>query len=423
MSYRGGDRRGERDRQTGSPIRGSASPSYMMGTPTKEQQGKESGLFNLFRERGMLGGPSSPSAAGGGGVYNPVTFKVEPIPEQNIRNILLNNHTQNVSHDGTLLDEADYTHHYGLPGPTSSGNATMHNTYNERDVQEWRSPTLTPPRSAEKGNRVDGNTSSGPSSPEGPKLPGLGSPTQQTTSSSSAVDLLLAAARGPLVPSQQSALVEALRGNITIEENSHNSNGGKKNRRNKADKEPVIIKVNRNTHGEPVGAGQLLSLSKITPDVFPALVEASPVVAYECMSNLLRSDEKNSGEYLSTLVSMETSLQTMEVMNRLTTVGTESGAPSNTTTTSNLTPPSVPTEFIHQYISNCIKCCENNKDKYVQNRLVRLVCAFSQSLIRNHVVNMQDLTLSEVQAFCIEFSKIKEAAALYRMLKASEESG
>jgi len=49
----------------------------------------------------------------------------------------------------------------------------------------------------------------------------------------------------------------------------------------------------------------------------------------------------------------------------------------------------LPSPFLLRYINNCIDQCQRYKDKFTQQRMVRLVCVFISCLVRNKIIQVR----------------------------------
>jgi len=126
----------------------------------------------------------------------------------------------------------------------------------------------------------------------------------------------------------------------------------------------------------------------------PALIEHNPMVAYPVILRVMEGQmDPLADDYLASMIGMDLSLHTMEVVNRLAMAD------------------ALHAEYLQMFLGSCMAHCSTMKTNSV--RLVRLVCILIQSLIRHNKIEKEDISF-EVQTFCVEFSRVREAAALYK---------
>jgi len=137
---------------------------------------------------------------------------------------------------------------------------------------------------------------------------------------------------------------------------------------------------------------------KLGPSRVTALVEHNPSLALECLVRLASKHHINN--YLTALVAMSMTYNSMEVVNRL------------------ITAIALPANFIQAYVIKCVRAChELSHNIASQQSFVRLLCVFLYQLIRSKKLTMNSDRFVELQAFCIEFQHVKEAGSLHRLLK------
>ncbi|KAJ3417288.1 hypothetical protein HDV05_005744 [Chytridiales sp. JEL 0842] len=102
---------------------------------------------------------------------------------------------------------------------------------------------------------------------------------------------------------------------------------------------------------------KFIHLCELNPSDLPNLIENNPNIAVEALLRLMGTSKVNA--FFEILKGMTISLHSMEVINRLASFTV------------------LPQDFVMSYVSNCMQSCEKVKDKYLQNRQVRLVGVLS----------------------------------------------
>lgn len=149
---------------------------------------------------------------------------------------------------------------------------------------------------------------------------------------------------------------------------------------------------------------ELLMRSRLSPSNVDELCRANPHLAVDFLLLKLKSSEADA--YFAALSRLEITLNAIEMVNMLACSPLFNTIPGMD-------------DFINPFIVRCISACDNIYDVYQQNRMARIVCIFFQSLANNRCVDMSRMVF-ELEAFCIGFSRIKEAAALFQYCKALE---
>ncbi|OZJ03863.1 hypothetical protein BZG36_03662 [Bifiguratus adelaidae] len=75
---------------------------------------------------------------------------------------------------------------------------------------------------------------------------------------------------------------------------------------------------------------------------------------------------------------------------------------------------------VHVFVSRCIRSCDTLSDN-LQQRQVRKVTSFLSSLLQNNIIAIDDY-LPELQAFCLQYSRYREATNLFQTIARRLES-
>ncbi|VDK53173.1 unnamed protein product [Anisakis simplex] len=160
----------------------------------------------------------------------------------------------------------------------------------------------------------------------------------------------------------------------------------------------VLGRIEAQRLSEAIAAdGSVADLVNIPITQYPKFIDENPAVA---AAVIVRRVNKNAGEleaFFDLLLSMNLSVQGMEVVNKL------------------CSQSKFPQEYLNSYIMMCVSRCQDQKQSSLQCRQVRMVCVFLSSLIRNSNWDVHPLAV-ELQSFVLKFNHVREAVSLYQAI-------
>lgn len=150
------------------------------------------------------------------------------------------------------------------------------------------------------------------------------------------------------------------------------------------------------------GSGGLCP-SAMPPALLPGLVEQNVEVAKALLLQLHRSGSTDLGRIYGTLCALELSVRGLELADYL------------------LEHQGVPGEVFCLFLSNMMRACRGLREEGRQReRLARLLCKLCRKAASLKLRDLQDNVLdmrTEMETFCIEFSRIQEALELFRHIR------
>lgn len=150
-------------------------------------------------------------------------------------------------------------------------------------------------------------------------------------------------------------------------------------------------------------ASFLILIRGVSPENTTQLVTHNPTIAIEFLLKMHEYNIENLPAHHSALANMDISLHSMEVVYKLATFR------------------KIHSEFLHVFVMGLFSRCGSSTKKVLggrEEKLVRLVAIFIQNLIQNDIIHVEDFV--EIQAFCIEFSKVREVQMLFKLIKTTK---